>query len=53
MDKPGASGLRRNSARRALPWRGDGLGDGPLGIEELRGRGAARNAPGLMIPRTA
>jgi hypothetical protein len=53
VDKPGALELRQNSARRALLWRGDGLGDGPLGIEELRGRGAARNAPGLMMPRTA
>jgi hypothetical protein len=53
VDKPGALGLWRNSARRAPPWRGDELGDGPLGIEELRGRGASRNAPGLMMPRTA
>jgi hypothetical protein len=52
VDKPGASGRWRNSARRDLLWRGYGLGDGPFGLEEPRGRGAART-PGLSMPHTA
>jgi hypothetical protein len=53
VHKPGASGLRRNSARRDLLWRGYGLGDGPSGLEEPRRRGATRTASGLSMPRTA
>jgi hypothetical protein len=53
VDKLGASCLWRNRARRALPWSGDGLGDGRFRLEEPRGRGAAHTARGLSMPRTA